>query len=230
MTEYDPGLFDTEDGLLGAYTGTIEDSWFATDLKYMNGDVPLLHWNVVDIKAPDAEEVPDEIVEKYSVGSNWEIVDRSHVEHTSGNPKRKFNKQSKYGRIIDVVVKGREGAFKGLLDIIGERGGDPRDATVWAGLRFDFERVTVNYGGDIGERSFILPAKFVGKDGEGKTAAGTEAVDKDVVLAGLTAAASAAGSYEEFVGKAFQVDGLTEFDDLVEQVSSPDGFYATAGV
>lgn len=229
MSEFDPGLFDTEDGLLSAYTGTIEDSWFATDLKYQNGEVPLLHWNITDIKAPEADEVPDEIVEKFSVGNNWEIVDRTHVEHTSGNPRRKFNSQSKYGRIIGAVVKGRNEAFKGLMEVISERGGDPKDAAIWNGLRFEFERVTVNYGGDIGERSFILPSRYVGKDGEVKT--GNEAtVDKDAVVAGLVAAREAASSYEEFVAKAFQVNGLTEFDDLVAQVSDPDGFYATAGV
>lgn len=229
MSEFDPGLFDTEDGLLSAYEGTIEDSWFATDLKYQNGEVPLLHMNVVDIKAPDADEVPDEIVEKFSVGSNWEIVDRTHVEHASGNPKRKFNSQSKYGKIIGAVIKERNGAFKGLFEIIAERGGDPRNSAIWNGLRFTFERVTVNYGGDIGERSFMLPSTFVGKDGD-KKAVAADTPSEETVVAALTAAAAAAGSYEEFVGKAFQIDGLTEYDELVEKVSNPDGFYATAGV
>lgn len=221
-------VWETSSGLLDEYEGTVAEAWFDTDLDYQNGEALLLHWQVTDIVADGAAH--DEITEKFSVGAGWSAVDnKQRAEKEYGDSD--FNENSKYGRIIDRVAT-NEGAFEGALDVVAERG-DEKDATVWEGLRFRFARETVDYGGEIGERTFIMPVEFLGVADEvsevGKSNGSSEASREELVEK-LTELAKEVDSHTEFLAKAADVEGVVDNDALFEQVAdeSEDGFYATA--
>lgn len=217
----------TSTGLLDQYEGTIEESWFAYDPNYRDGEVPLLHWRISNVVTE--EEAPDEIVEKFSIGSGWQVVDNgATVEHESGRNKP-FNRNSKYGMIIQAVIDNEDGAFEGGLAALQERG-DPIEANVWEGLRFEFERVEYDYGGEIGVRDFILPVAFVGEEdapssnGNGSSQASRESLEKK-----LKALAKKAADHDEFVELATDLDAVVDDDELFASVvdDSDQGFYAT---
>lgn len=221
----------TSSGLLDEFTATVESSKFATDVNYRDGQVPRLEWDLVRVENDEDVQVEEPMTEKFGVGNGYVVIDDgAGVEREDGNTKRKFNKKSRYGEIIDRVVKNTDGAFDGLLDLVQERG-TPNEAEVWVGLRFEFSRVNASFRNDddeLIEYDYILPSKFLGVDQDvaqptGKSGAGSLREQVEQV-------ARDSSDYEEFVSKALAVKGVTSDKELVAAISdeSDDGLYAQA--
>jgi hypothetical protein len=228
--------WETETGLLDEYTGTIVRSWFATDARYQDGAVILLHWEI-QTTDPDTPEV----LEKFPVGGGWDSPDGgTSVVHEKG--KQKFNKNSIYGKIVDRVTSS-DGVLHDVAAVVRGRG-RPTNASIWDGLTFQFKREEFDYGGDIGKKSRVMPIKFLGENAQPALALApsttTEApapaaapVTSDVdpvVLAKLTNAAKASDSHQAFLDAAMEIDGVTTNNDLMAQLvdDSATGFYALA--
>ena len=210
----------TETGLLDEFEATVDAAYFGTDERYMEGTVPMLHLELFNIEA-DADNVPDTIIEKFSVGNGWEVIEGgAAVARIDGNERRKFNNRSKYGMVIDAVMKNEDGAFDGLFEVLAERG-SPKTAGIWKGLRFKFERIDVYYGEKIGTKQVLLPVEFVGVDGEAPSTNGNgngQAIDTEALRATLEALASGADTYDDFVGAALAVPGVNESNELLDLV------------
>lgn len=234
--------WDTETGLLDDYVGTVKRSWFATDARYMDGNVILLHW---EIATTDPEH--PEVTEKFPVGSGWDSSDGgATVVHEKG--KQKFNVQSIYGKIVKQVTAD-DGTLHAVLPFLKKRG-RPTQANVWEGLTFHFKAQDFNYGGDIGTKTRVMPQEFLGEGAQpeipgtnGTAAPGTHAtpaaapaaetatVDADpVVVARLRKAATEATDHQAFLDAAMEIDGVTTNDALMASLvdDSPSGFFATA--
>lgn len=228
--------WETETGLLDDYVGTITRSWFATDARYQDGNVILLHWEIATTD-PDHPEV----TEKFPVGSGWDSADGgATVAHEKG--RQKFNVQSIYGKIVDRVTKA-DGVLHDVFPVMKQRG-RPTQANIWEGLTFRFKREEFNYGGEIGTRSRVMPVAFQGEGAQapipGATAAAAPAaapapaaaaVEVDPVAeARLRAAAKEAGSHQAFLDAALEIDGVATNDALMASLvdDTSAGFYATA--
>jgi hypothetical protein len=227
--------WETETGLLDDYTGTIQRSWFATDARYQDGNVILLHWEIATTD-PDTPEV----LEKFPIGGGWDSNDGGEtVAHEKG--KQKFNKSSIYGKIVE-RVQASDGVLHDAFPTVKSRG-RAQNAKVWEGLTFQFKREEFDYGGDIGKKSRVMPVKFLGEnaqpalavaDAPTATAAAPAAaptVEADAVtLALLRKAATESDSHQAFLDAAMAIDGVTTNAALLDQVvnDGADGFYATA--
>lgn len=226
--------WETESGLLDQYQGTIRRSWFATDARYQDGNVILLHWEV-DTNDPDVPEV----TEKFPVGSGWDSADGGDtVVHEKG--KAKFNKNSIYGKIVDRATK-PEGSLHDAFPVLKGRG-RPTQANIWDGLTFDFKREEFDYGSDIGVKSRVMPVKFLGENAQPSLATSTEAkpaaapaqeaapaAEVDAKTSALLRnAAKAADTHTAFLDAAMEIDGVVTNDALLATLvdDSDAGFYA----
>jgi len=184
--------WDTDDssGLLGHFTGTITDSWFSTDADYQDGKTVCLWWTVEveEVLQEDYEgQVPEEVTNMLSIGSDWLTEDRETVTHKKG--RSKFHSTSVYGKLLNIVLGKAEGYSQynqgrlieaeltdggddvdidfGNLESVLQKRGDPEQAKIWNGLRFEFRGMRFNYGkGRDGNLmmsgSKPMPARFLG--------------------------------------------------------------------
>lgn len=213
---------DDSSGFLSAFNGTVKDTWFGTDPRYNNGDTTILFWNVsVDEVLEERDgEIPEELALSLPVGTGWETEDGATVEHSKG--KEKFHASSVLGKLIDAVMgtvanfgnnasrtDGEELVvdLEGLADVLPKRG-EPTQADVWKGLRFEFREVVFDFGPDKkaakaadGTQPHItsrrtLPVKYLGEAGaetaEAPKAAKSNTADK--VAAAKAAAAKKAAA------------------------------------
>lgn len=185
-TAQDAWATDRSSGFLQNFDGTVIDAYFGTDPRYNQGTTLLMQWECsVDEAHDDVDEIPEEILQKYPCGSNWETEDGGRTaSHTSGKPNAKFHASTLYGKIIDEVVGATKGYgnaelaaggevvtnFDGLMDVLRKRG-NPTQAEVWKGLRFRFAEVIFDYGENkkTGERMVSrrsMPVEFLGVAGE----------------------------------------------------------------
>lgn len=185
---------DDSSGFLSAFAGTVKDTWFGTDPRYNNGDTTILFWltSVDEVLEERDGEIPEELTLSLPVGTGWETEDGASVEHSKG--KEKFHASSVLGKLIDAVMgtvanfgnnasrtDGEELVvdLEGLADVLPKRG-EPTQADVWKGLRFEFREVVFDFGPDKkaakekdGTQPHItsrrtLPVKFLGEAGSEK--------------------------------------------------------------
>lgn len=218
--------YETETGFLDEYDGTITRSYFATDSRYQDGNVLLLHWDITTTD-PDVPEV----TEKFPIGSGWDSSDGGKtVVNEKG--KQKFNKSSIYGKIVDSATSGE---IVEVLPVLKSRG-RPTVAAIWDGLSFHFKRKEFDYGGEIGVKARVMPIKFLGENAQvqmpttaapAAAAADTTSADP-LVLARLRVAAKDAASHQAFLDAAMEIDGVTSNDALLATLidDSATGFYA----
>lgn len=225
----------TEESVFGPETpfeGVVKEAKFYTDPRYRDGEVVLMGWTLeTDSTDPDFEEFDV----SYSCGNGWETNDNGKTaEHV--NNKDKFNSQSAYGLVLQRVVgKNPElkDEFKGLVDILAERG-DPREAKIWEGLRFRFDVESREYNFQDGPRtvSRIMPVEFLGVEDDGKKKApakkksGGGKKKAKSLRDQVVEAAKNADDHEDFMAAAFAIEGVTDDDDLVDEISDEDGIWA----
>jgi len=180
----DYGEWGTDSGLPSNFDGTIIAAEFTTDEKYTSQDGSPM--TVLRLEFDHAAESSPVLL---SLGAGWEIADRGkRAVHANRN---KFVATSRIGRWIDRCVK-----QLGMFETLVARGA-PTMAETWEGLRFHFERETVDYGAGIGEKEMLMPTAFLGVvDGKGnvsgRTAAAKVADDDDFADEPAAAAAAAA--------------------------------------
>lgn len=220
--------FETEEssGLVQFYTGTVTNPHFATDARYNQGVGLLLHWEMEDVVDEEGNALPD-TTEMFSVGSGWESDDGQTAYHNTGKEGKLINKGSLYGKIIDRLG---EDDFAGILPLLRSRG-DEFNAGIWDGLRFEMERETFKYGKDIGDKTHIMPVKYIPTVAEPKTVKANPpgvATDSSGGLEGrLRTLAEQHPTHSEFLDAALEMDGVAENDELVDLISDP-GFWEKA--
>ena len=218
-------MWDTESGLLDEYTATVESAYFATDIKYRDGEVPMLHLELVNIESESGDSVPDTLTEKFPVGNGWMVVDNGErIEREDGNVKRKVHQSTRYGMLINHL--------KALPDLLADLDAaklGPLDAASFIGRRFHFVREEKDYGtinGElVGVKSFIMIDGYVGTDGATSNGNGHGDLEEQ-----LKAIAAESSNHSDFVSRAMTVPGVTGDTALLERVTdaSDSGFYASS--
>lgn len=243
--EFNP--WQLSSGLPESFTGKVQDSFYAFDDNYQDGEAALLKWEVL---ADDPEIGESGVLTlMYPVGKGWEPKSKgAGVAHESGKAKN-INRSSGLGLLIAA-----------LLEVCGEeivdKGNPLDDAGIFKGMSFDFERrdFEANIGGEKITYNRMLPvavaeggggevkaskksakksskkddAEDNGADGEGGDAAEVKLPAK--VRIALKKLAKECDNHDEFVERAFEeIDGV-EGDDAVEAAvmdSSDAGIWAS---
>lgn len=205
-------LWATESGLLDDVDVTIEKAYFATDARYNQGFTLLMHWE----GTTNSEDNPT-FHEMIPCGDGWQSLDGGKTAtHPKG--KKRFVSSSVYGRIIDRCIN----EFK-IGDILRKRG-TPTEAKVWVGLRFHMKREKLEFGSGLEARERLMPVKFLGVAEQapatkGETQEQTEAkVHQLALYAKVKALAKQEKSFEKFVEKAMEIEGVADDSELVARI------------
>ena len=228
----------TESGLIDNFVIRVDESWFATDARYNNGETLLLNWKG-KVDQPIGSDGESEFTVSFPVGGGW-VSNDGGVSAVSEKGKAKFNKQSIYGRIVESAMKGKgDEDGLGIFDIVKGRG-RPTQAAIWTGLTFRMRQVEFNYGGEIGKKSRVMPVEFLGEnadpDGFAEAGAGAGAgagVSASSNGAGdletrLRVVAKAAADHAAFVDKALEIPEVSEDAALLERVVDETKIYSEA--
>lgn len=244
-TDY-TGDWGTETGLVDNFIITIEESWFATDARYNNGETLLLNWKG-STDQPIGSDGEYEFTASFPVGAAWVSNDGGKTAE-SEKGRGKFNASSIYGKIVDSAIKSKAEGGLGLLEVVKERG-RPQTAAIWEGLTFKMNNVEFNYGGEIGKKTRLMPvewlegaqAKDFREDAAGGAAAGSAAAATPAA-AGVAATSKASAvletklvilakksdTHDAFVSAALDMEGVADDAALLERVVSAEGIYAEA--
>jgi hypothetical protein len=190
--------------------------------------------------AEDEDGQVSEIRKFWPVGKGWEPKDGGKsVAHESGKP-RNFNSNSGVGQLLE-SIKSTEG-----LDEMKKRG-SPMEAATWDGLKFHMTNKEFSFtrDGDTQKYNRMLATEFLGTAGK-KTAAkkaggsarraASATVEESngavsgAMLVKLRKAAKEANDFEDFVERAFDIEGV-DGDEEIEAVvldESEDGIWAKA--
>jgi len=127
----------TETGLLDNFDFEVEEAWFGEDETSDSNDGRIFLFLVGTAVDEDGEE-HEEHRERFSTGKNWEVVeDGAEVENAAG--RRKFNRNSGLGRLIDALV----GLGDDEAEYLGGRG-NPTEAATFNGLKMHMESRVVS--------------------------------------------------------------------------------------
>src|SRR5678815_1119266 len=129
---------------------TITDMSFGADNTYAVGAMlAMVTWT---------NEAGDSRIEKYSVGSGFDVRDAGARLVSDGDRDHKVNKQSKWGMFLGKVVE-----LQAHSDI-----GDPMVAKNWIGTRWDVFRHEYEYviRGDTHKGQIVLPEHYLGREGD----------------------------------------------------------------
>lgn len=228
----------TEEGVYGPetpWTGTVKESKFKTDPRYNDGETLLLSWTMeTDSDDPEFEEF--EVT--FPCGNNWETNDGGDTAERVDGRRAKFNSNSGYGRVLNRVT-GRDADlaknFEGILGVLEKRG-EPTQAKIWEGLRFVFDEESKDFGGEIGVKTRLMPVEYAGQangsgsgSGSGKKtgkSTGGKKPSKAAIRKQLVSLAQEYDDHDEFVAEALDVDGIDQYQDLLDSVNDPEGIWA----
>ena len=240
-TENYDDAWGTETGLVDNFVLRVDESWFATDARYNNGETLLLNWKG-KTDQPIGTDGETEFTASFPVGGGWVSNDGGETA-VSEKGRAKFNSSSIYGRIVDSAIADKGDGGLGLGNIVKGRG-RPTQAKIWTGLTFRMKQVEFNYGGEIGKKSRLMPVEFLGENRDPADFA--ESGTSDAQAAGQTASAPAASngtgdlktrleqlakatdSHAAFVDKALEIPEVSEDAALLESVVDEKGLYASA--
>lgn len=137
--------WDTTSGLLDEFRFNVKEVWFGPNEDSERDDERIFA-NLRGEAFVDGELEDDEHVERYSVGSNWEVVeDGAEVENATG--KNQFNRNTGLGRLINALVALGEDEAEFLADR-----GEAYEASTFDGLVMEMERKLVStFTSDDGE-------------------------------------------------------------------------------
>lgn len=244
--EFDP--WETSSGLPDFLQVRIENPHFGHNAEIQNGQVCLFVPEGT-ILSGDGIEQPEPFTQFYGCGPGWEPAGkgRTRVVREDGKA-RKFNNNVAYAHLFTSLKKAAEA--QEMWDTLRKRG-TPFDASLWANLTVDLERVQLpEFEGSDGKmvKRSVLEVKSIVKMGDTTTPAATakEEVDEkasvssgssggdalsngelDVKLkAKLKAAArsvqEAGGEHKAFVEKAFDIEGVLD-NATAEQAVMDEG-------
>lgn len=183
--------WQTSTGLPDEIEMSVETAAFGPDVRYNEGRTTLLTWI-------GTATIEGQLVEEYQVsfscGSGWVAADGgSRLVHESGDPRRRVHASSALGILLARV------AAMGIPELAAK---DPLDASTWVGTRWLLVRETVTYGGEIGSKQRLFPARFLGM----ATAAAAASGD-DPTVAKLREIAAACTDYDTFLKAALPIVG-----------------------
>lgn len=210
---FDPWAFTS--GLLDDVTVKVEDSFFAFDADYNDGETLLLKWEV----STDDDDQPTATL-MYPCGKGWEPKDKGAKAAREDGKSKAFGKQSGIGQLASAAIEAGAG------DVLRERG-NPMEAAIWKGLSFHMKRKEIDYGGEIGKKERLLPTEFIQGaskssaskakaapvEDDGDADAETPAASSAPVLKGalkvkLMKLAKEHDDYDSFVEAAYELDGV----------------------
>ncbi|MDA4120104.1 MAG: hypothetical protein OK436_05910 [Thaumarchaeota archaeon] len=218
--------WETGTGLIEHFTGQVMNARFAPDA---NGRYKLILEFATD--HPDA--VGNTIEQHYSVGDKWASFDGGDSISFPGNPSRKINANSAYGKLIDKAS-----------ELVGESirsWGGTRRADTWVGSIWEMLVEHGSFKNPAGETinfSRNYPVKFLGM---AKSAAGNP-IGKFADLGGVVSdnpnpqgtvrdqainLARSCTTHEEWINACFSLQGFVDDDILVKEVADPDALWAT---
>lgn len=226
--------FKTGTGLADELTLEVQEAIFTYDAKIGDGQVPLLKLAGI----MDGEKA---FSETWSCGKDWVIEDGgARIVHKSGDPGKRINKNSGYGRFLDGFVE-----IEGALQLMEERDGDALVAATWEGLTLHLSRVERPFTDQSGQQrdgAKLIPDGIpstgspapaaAAKPAAAPAAAAPPAPAVDIPAADkakLTALAQAADSFEAFIGEAYVSVPALNGADYESHVSDDGatGFFAT---
>lgn len=227
--------FKTGSGLADELTLEVQEAIFTYDAKIGDGQVPLL-------KLAGIMDGEKQFTETWSCGKDWVIEDGgARIVHKSGDPGKRVNKNSGYGRFLDGFVE-----IDGALKVMEERDGDALIAATWEGLTLHLSRVErpfTDQDGNkrdgaklipdgLGQSSTAPAAKPAAAAAAAAAPAPAPAAEVDIPAADkakLTALAQAADNFETFIGEAYVGVPALNGADYESYVSDDgaSGFFAT---
>lgn len=227
--------FKTGTGLADELTLEVQEAIFVYDVKIGDGQVPLL-------KLAGIMDGEKQFSEQWSCGKDWVIEDGgARIVHKSGDPGKRVNKNSGYGRFLDGIVEA-----DGALAILEARDGDALAAATYEGLTLHLtrqERPFTDQNGQQRDGAKLIPdaVSVTGEGAPAKPAAAAPAAAAPAAApaaevaipaaekAKLAALVAAASSFEAFIGEAYvAVPALNgaEYESHVAD-DGPGGFFAT---
>lgn len=210
----------TGTGLDPEVTVKINDGVWNYEEKIKDGEAPVLKLFGVNV------DTGTEWSKWFPAGTTWKIIqDGAAVEYTGKGKKQVFNKQTAYGIFLDSFLE-----CEGADAVIKANDIDPTNAHAFKGLTLHLEAVEKEWNIDgqvyTGERVEVREIIQDG-DGGGDKTEGEAKVDIPAGLASqLESLARECGTFEEFIDKAFTLDGVvgSAFEGHITD-DGADGFY-----
>lgn len=218
--------WDTTSGLLDEFRFKVKEVWFGPN-EDSDRNEDRIYANFRGEAFVDGELEDDEHVERYSVGSNWEVVeDGAEVENATG--KNQFNRNTGLGRLINALV----GLGEDEAEFLAARG-EAYEASTFDGLTMEMERMLVSSfttdDGDEVEWYLALPvsielkpakkAKKAKKGGSGKASRAKGKGSKAPSLRSDIidfAAEFDADEHDEFVDQVLDEDVFSRAEEIQE--------------
>jgi hypothetical protein len=216
-------------GLPDDFDFTVASAEFGYDAAYADGEQIVLILTSTEVR-DDGENHR----EMYSLGKAgaWETLDHGRTVVSQASPPAEgFNKQSKYWKFIEAALAtGAPVASRGT----------PDNASIWEGLTFRMGRITVNYGGDIGEVDMLAPTAFVGKSGKAEAPAPTTTTEApapvetggggavtNLLEVQVSVLGKASDTHDAFIESVMEKHPEAMNDeDLFPRILDPNGIYA----
>lgn len=154
--DFDP--FAVTSGLPDNYIGAISGSQFKydADMQAQDDGSPqlVLTFTLTPVEDPDIQ--PYDM--KVKTGKGWEVVEDGRRVQREDGKQANYHQNSGAGLLVSYAV---DAAGDTMKDYYSATGLTPYDAEFWDGWVFRWDRVKINYGGDIGEIEKLLPAEFI---------------------------------------------------------------------
>ena len=238
--------FDFDSGQLDNVKFTVEHAEFTYNNRIDSGNAVLSlsgkasDWDTGDAIPGQFGGEPGELEQQFGCGANWEPRDGGQSITRTDGKNKSFNESSAVARLITRLVE------LGAKDQMVANGG-PLKASAYVGLTLHLKQEEKDYGGEIGKKSRLMPVGIVGSQGETKTAS-TAASDRaaaakerlaaqsgDIpgnenaaLVEALRTLATQCASHDEFIDKAFSVEGVNGNEEIESMVVREDGIYAEA--
>ena len=209
-----------EAGLLNDFDFTVTKAFFAPDQGYMNGDQTMLQ---LEGTTDDPEQPTTHLW--FSCGNGWESRDGGKtVDHPqkTKNSKKFFNQASWMHRLLNRCIEELD-----LYDVLKARG-SVFSAAPWVGLSFHMNMEEVDFGGNIGVKTHLMPTAFLGADSKAAAAAPAPKTEAAAPKTGQTAAEKLAAKKAEREAAAASNGGGASLRDQVVAIFTEETDFATA--
>lgn len=203
--------WETSSGRPTDYTGTVEEVTFTTDAHIKNGEEFAAFFSIKPDEGEEVETNEDGYVEEtFTLGKGWKSNDGG--ESVTGN--RKFNKNTRYGRLIDHTIT-ELGSVEAASEFFG---GDPTSAEIWLGMHATWSEVNYPYPdrenpGKTIDFYLNMPHEIT-KPGQQKASG---AAAKGAAKKASPAAKAAGNGSGDVEGRLKKLAAALDYDDWMEQ-------------
>lgn len=217
---FDP--FKMSEGLLDDVDIWIDDFRFEFDPEYNNGDT-LVGKAIV---SSDDDEVESGTELLFACGDNWTTNDQGVTAEREDGKEKTFNNRSSMGMFAAGAIEQAEDVMRARYE--ADNSVTPMHSAMYIGLGFHVGLVEVDYGGEIGKRSRLVPNKFLGDRSEGASKAAKPAT-KATTKAAAKPKAKAKPKPEADDGEAgISAELLAQLDAIADDCGEHDEFMERA--